>query len=172
MKKIVFILCILLFSFPLFAKDENFYLQFGFDPSLRYLYNDQFSPGMGSLGFLSTFRYKTEYIFIESGFNLAISGLGLQMTFPVSIGKELYHEGIFSIDLLISALPGFAFFRPAPLFIIGAGIENGYSFRINKDFGIRLFLGLRFSTCPEYSAKIYPYWIMEMPFGLSFTSSF
>jgi hypothetical protein len=167
MKKIIMIIGILWISGALYSSGRQMMFAGSFQFDTRILFNERPDFGAGGGGLSVNYRFQYHRFFSEVAILWEISGIGMQTLFPVLIGAEIFEWRRIALDGYAAFYPGFALFRPRPPFMIGGGAGLMLRIRLSRHTGIRFFQELRTLTCPEYSAKIAPYWILDMPAGIS-----
>lgn len=103
------------------------------------------------------------------GMEIAGAALGSQILVP--LGVLWRPSGIIGTPwtwgLGLKFLPGITLTRPRPLVLLGTEAEAGVRWTWENGWSVGLNLGIRYTTCPEYSAHVAEYSLWESPMGLT-----
>jgi hypothetical protein len=108
-------------------------------------------------------RFPYRAVSIRAGLESGISGIGAQLLAPLGAEFSVRDIGPCAFSAYASVIPGLAMFRPGPLFMWGAEIGSSCSWFWSAHWGLDVRLGVRYLTCPEYSARVSRYDVVDVP---------
>jgi len=133
-------------------------------PSLAY--GNAWSPAIAGGGLAVDARFSLPAVLGVSarvGLEAGIEGLGAQVVAPLRLEWALVRGDSLSVGASVGVLPGLALFRPSPLWLIGGEMGAFAAWYWADSWGVEADLGLRYLTCPEYSARVAPYAVVNLP---------
>jgi hypothetical protein len=135
----------------------------GVSPQLGLAYAGAWDPGYSGTAIEAAGFLVSGILQGEAGVEAGGSPIGWQVLFPLRGGIRLSGPP-FTFEILGEAAPGMALFRPAPLFMIGAGAVARAVWQIIPALGLYAGMGARFTLCPAYQGYTgRPYASLDLP---------
>lgn len=130
-----------------------------------WFYSWQFSPGYSGTGIHAHAMLSFPSFTMRVGAEASVTGIGTEVMFPLSLGYVFLRSDI-SAETYAAVIPGWALFRPSPLFMIGGevGVRSEYLFA--GTWGAYLSIALRYMTCPEYVRRVADHQVLDIPISM------
>jgi hypothetical protein len=158
-KRALFVPLLLAFFLPLHALD--FSLALTAVPGVAY--SGVVDPAFTGASAALEARLPYRSVSFRAGIEAGVSGLGVQLLAPVGVDRAFLNVGPCSFLAFASVIPGLAMFKPRPLFMYGAEFGSSCSWYWSDHWGLDVRLGIRYLSCPEYSARVARYEVVDFP---------
>lgn len=166
MKKVFLLLSLVTLTILIHA-ESTWSLRTGVNISPGLLYNSKWDPGYNGNSLSIIGLWNTgPFVFgagLEGGFNYT----GFHLLMPLHAGITAIKKEALSLLCNIELLPGLLLTRPAPYFLISAGISAEIVWRISSGFALSLSGGPRYTLSPDYSATVAPLETLDIHSGIN-----
>lgn len=148
--------------------DRELRVHLKFAPGLTYA--GSWDPGYTGTGLGASLLFGFGALSLEGGLEGGYDATGFHLLVPVALGVRLIQVGpaprTLSLHAGVVVMPGLKLNRPAPYFLFAVEPRFWMAWHFSDKHALFLSLGLRYSTSPDYSAKVGPYQYLDLPIGL------
>lgn len=131
------------------------------------LYGGNWDPAIAGGSLSLDIRAGSPALAFRGGMECGIEGLGTQILVPLGIERKLAGNGTITVGARVAVIPGLALFRPYPLFLIGGEAGAYADWFWSGHWGVEFGLAARYLACPEYSSRVAPYSVFNLPVSVS-----
>jgi hypothetical protein len=131
------------------------------------IYNGNWDPAISGGSLSINVRAGSPALAFRGGLECGIEGLGTQVLFPLGIERTITGNETMTFGVRAAVIPGLALFRPYPLFMMGGEAGAYIDWFWNEQWGVEFDLAARYLACPEYSARVAPYKVFNLPTSIS-----